>query len=150
MKLSLVLLAGLLAVSTLSAAPPNIIVILADDLGYSDLGCYGGEIPTPNLDRLAKSGARFEKTYTSARCCPTRASLITGLHPHEAGIGDFVTAKPSPKRGPAYTGRLLDNNITTLLCFALAMTNLGLLPLLNTNSTSATINTLINLETFIL
>jgi arylsulfatase len=91
---------------------PNVLVILADDLGYSDLGSYGGEIPTPNLDRLAKSGARFEKCTTSARCCPTRASLITGLHPHEAGIGDFVTAKPSPKRGPAYTGRLLDNNIT--------------------------------------
>ena len=98
----------------LAAEPrrPNVLVILADDLGYSDLGCYGGEIPTPHLDRLAKSGARFEKTYTSARCCPTRASLITGLHPHEAGIGDFVTAKPSPKRGPAYTGHLLDNNIT--------------------------------------
>ena len=91
---------------------PNVLVILADDLGYSDLGCYGGEIPTPNLDRLAKSGARFEKCTNSARCCPTRASLITGLHPHEAGIGDFVSAKPSPKRGPAYTGHLLDNNIT--------------------------------------
>ena len=105
----------LVSIAWLAAAEtrrPNVLVILADDLGYSDLGCYGGEIPTPNLDRLAKSGARFEKTYTSARCCPTRASLITGLHPHEAGIGDFVTAKPSPKRGPAYTGRLLDNNIT--------------------------------------
>ncbi|MCX6919795.1 MAG: arylsulfatase [Verrucomicrobia bacterium] len=91
---------------------PNVLVILADDLGYSDLGCYGGEIPTPNIDRLAKLGVRFEKCTNSARCCPTRASLITGLHPHEAGIGDFVTAKPSPKRGPAYTGHLLDNNIT--------------------------------------
>jgi arylsulfatase len=105
----------LVSIAWLGAAEPrrpNVLVILADDLGYSDLGSYGGEIPTPHLDRLAKSGARFEKCTTSARCCPTRASLITGPHPHEAGIGDFVTAKPSPKRGPAYTGRLLDNNIT--------------------------------------
>ncbi|NBR42512.1 MAG: arylsulfatase [Verrucomicrobia bacterium] len=105
----------LLSATLLAAAEsrrPNILVILADDLGYSDLGCYGGEIPTPNIDRLAKLGVRFEKCTNSARCCPTRASLITGLHPHEAGIGDFVTAKPSPKRGPAYTGHLLDNNIT--------------------------------------
>jgi arylsulfatase len=108
------LLPLLLGAAVVSANPrsPNILVILADDLGYSDLGCYGGEIPTPNLDRLAKAGARFEKVYTSARCCPTRASLITGLHPHEAGIGDFVSAKPAPKRGPAYTGHLLDDNIT--------------------------------------
>lgn len=107
--------AWLLFVAALSAAeprPPNVLLIVADDLGYSDLGCYGGEIPTPNLDRLARSGARFEKCYNSARCCPTRASLITGLHPHEAGIGDFVSAKPAPGRGPAYTGHLLDDNIT--------------------------------------
>ncbi len=95
-----------------AAGRPNVLIILADDLGYSDLGCYGGEIPTPNLDRLAKAGARFEKVYTSARCCPTRASLMTGLHPHEAGIGDFVSAKPSPGRGQAYTGHLLDDNVT--------------------------------------
>ena len=98
--------------SAVAARPPNVLLIVADDLGYSDLGCYGGEIPTPNLDRLAKAGVRFEKCTNSARCCPTRASLITGLHPHEAGIGDFVTAKPSPTRGAAYAGHLLDNNIT--------------------------------------
>ena len=109
---SAVLLFGATWLAAAEGRRPNVLVILADDLGYSDLGCYGGEIPTPNLDRLAKSGARFEKCYNSARCCPTRASLITGLHPHEAGIGDFVTAKPSPKRGPAYAGHLLDNNIT--------------------------------------
>ncbi|MFM7398092.1 MAG: arylsulfatase [Verrucomicrobiota bacterium] len=102
----------LLALSCAAAGRPNVLIILADDLGYSDLGCYGGEIPTPNLDRLAKAGARFDKVYTSARCCPTRASLMTGLHPHEAGIGDFVSAKPSPGRGPAYTGHLLDDNVT--------------------------------------
>jgi arylsulfatase len=108
----LLYLFGLTLAALGAADRPNVLVILADDLGYSDLGAYGGEIPTPNLDRLAKAGARFEKCYNSARCCPTRASLITGLHPHEAGIGDFVSAKPAPKRGPAYTGHLLADNIT--------------------------------------
>ena len=74
-----------------SAAPrPNIIVILADDMGFSDLGCYGGEIRTPNLDRLAKGGLRFTQFYNAARCCPTRASLLTGLYPHQAGIGHMM------------------------------------------------------------
>jgi arylsulfatase A-like enzyme len=63
---------------------PNIIVILADDMGYSDIACYGGEIPTPNLDALAKDGLRFTKFYNTGRCCPTRASLLTGLYPHQA------------------------------------------------------------------
>ncbi len=66
---------------------PNIVLILADDLGYSDLGCYGGEIDTPNLDALAASGARLTSFYTTARCSPSRASLLTGVHPHQAGIG---------------------------------------------------------------
>jgi arylsulfatase A-like enzyme len=66
---------------------PNIILIVADDLGFSDLGCYGGEIETPNLDRLASQGVRFTQFYNCARCCPTRASLLTGLYPHQAGIG---------------------------------------------------------------
>lgn len=94
------------------AGKPNVIVILADDLGFSDLGCYGGEIPTPNLDRLAKQGARFSSFYTSARCCPSRASLLTGLHPHQAGIGSFANAKPQQGWGPAYTGHLLPNCAT--------------------------------------
>nr|XP_061801953.1 arylsulfatase-like [Nerophis lumbriciformis] len=68
-------------------AKPNIVLILADDLGYSDLGCYGGEVQTPNLDALAKSGVRFARFYNAGRCCPTRASLLTGLFPHQAGIG---------------------------------------------------------------
>jgi arylsulfatase len=72
---------------TQSVARPNILVILADDLGYSDLSCYGGEINTPNLDGLAKNGLRFAQFYNSARCCPTRASLLTGLYPHQAGVG---------------------------------------------------------------
>lgn len=106
------LLVGALGAAEPAARPPNVLVVLIDDLGYSDLGCYGGEIPTPNIDRLAAGGVRFEKCYNSARCCPTRASLLTGLHPHEAGIGDFVSAKPSPTGGEAYTGHLLDSNQT--------------------------------------
>lgn len=93
-------------------ARPNVLLILADDLGYSDLGCFGSEIPTPNLDALAGGGLRYSQTYTSARCCPTRASLLTGLHPHQAGIGSFSTAQPDPTRGPAYLGRLSERCVT--------------------------------------
>lgn len=70
---------------------PNIIVIMADDLGYSDLGCYGGEIKTPNLDYLAAQGLRFTQFYNTSRCCPTRAALLTGLYNHNAGIGEMTT-----------------------------------------------------------
>ncbi len=69
---------------------PNILIILSDDMGYSDLGCYGGEIATPNLDRLASNGVRFTQFYNAARCCPTRASLLTGLYPHQAGMGHMT------------------------------------------------------------
>jgi len=69
---------------------PNILLILSDDLGYSDIGCYGGEAQTPNLDKLAENGLRFTQFYTSARCCPSRASLLTGLHPHQAGVGHMT------------------------------------------------------------
>ena len=98
--------------STSSAQQPNILVILADDLGYSDLGCYGSEIPTPNIDALAAGGARLTQFYTSARCCPSRASLMTGLYPTQAGIGDFVSSKPNKRRGPGYLGRLSDHCVT--------------------------------------
>ena len=83
MKISVVLLFGLLVGSSSLAAgaeKPNIVFILADDLGYSDLGCYGGEIATPNLDRLATNGLRFTQFYNTARCWPTRASLLTGFY----------------------------------------------------------------------
>lgn len=73
------------------APRPNIIVILSDDMGFSDIGCYGGEIRTPVLDRLARGGLRFTQFYNTARCCPTRASLITGLYPHQAGVGWMMT-----------------------------------------------------------
>ncbi|GAB3956170.1 arylsulfatase [Spirosoma harenae] len=77
-----------------NAARPNIILIMADDMGYSDLGCYGSEIPTPNLDKLARQGVRFTQFYNTARCCPTRASLLTGLFQHQAGIG-HMTKEPA-------------------------------------------------------
>lgn len=81
---------------------PNIIVIMADDMGFSDLGCYGSEIATPNLDRLAAGGLRFTQFYNGARCCPTRAALLTGLYSHQAGIGHMVQDRGTP----AYQGYL--------------------------------------------
>ena len=83
----------------LSPSKPNILVILADDLGWSDLGCYGGEIETPTLDALAASGVKFTQFYNSARCCPSRASLLTGLYPHQAAVGSMTQ-----DRGPDYPG----------------------------------------------
>ncbi|MSU65972.1 MAG: arylsulfatase [Opitutus sp.] len=83
-----VLALAALATGAGRAAPsPNIVVILADDMGFSDLGCYGGEIATPHLDRLAGGGIRFTQFYNTSRCCPTRAALLTGLYSHQAGIG---------------------------------------------------------------
>src|SRR5690242_2293052 len=83
--------AGSLALAEAAAGPrPNIILILADDMGFSDPGCYGSEIDTPNLDRLASQGVRFSQFYNCARCCPSRASLLTGLYPHQAGVGHMV------------------------------------------------------------
>jgi arylsulfatase len=73
-----------------AAAPPNIVVIMSDDMGFSDIGCYGGEIQTPTLDRLAAGGLRLTHFYNTARCCPTRACLLTGLYPHQAGIGHMM------------------------------------------------------------
>ena len=72
------------------ASRPNIVLILVDDMGYSDIGCYGSEIRTPNVDRLAAEGIRFTQMYNCARCCPSRASLLTGLYPHQAGVGHMV------------------------------------------------------------
>lgn len=87
---------------------PNIVVILADDMGYSDIGCYGGEMETPNLDSLAAKGVRFTQFYNAARCCPTRASLMTGLHPHQAGIGHMM----EDRKRPGYRGDLTRNCVT--------------------------------------
>lgn len=93
---------------TESFEKPNIIVILADDMGYSDIGCFGGEISTPNIDNLAANGVRFTQFYNAARCCPTRASLMTGIYPHECGIGDMT----HNTAGPGYLGYLNDSCTT--------------------------------------
>ena len=87
---------------------PNIILIMADDMGFSDIGCYGGEISTPNLDRLAAEGLRFTQFYNTARCCPTRASLLTGLYSHQAGIGHMV----GDRGVPSYQGYLNNQCVT--------------------------------------
>src|SRR6266853_417744 len=83
-------LVPLLASKQCHGAPPNVVIVLADDMGFSDLVCYGGEIRTPNLDALAAGGLRFTQFYNTARCCPTRASLLTGLYPHQAGVGHMT------------------------------------------------------------
>ncbi|HCE43085.1 MAG TPA: arylsulfatase [Lentisphaeria bacterium] len=87
---------------------PNLILILADDMGFSDIGCYGSEIRTPHLDRMASEGVRFSQFYNCARCCPTRASLLTGQYPHKAGIGHMV----SDDGLPGYRGFLNDRCVT--------------------------------------
>ena len=97
-----VMLLGAAALPAESSESPNIVIILADDMGYSDLGCYGGEIDTPNLDVLAAAGLRFTQFYNTARCCPTRASLLTGLYPHQADVG----AMTGDKGVRGYRGRL--------------------------------------------
>ncbi len=89
---------------------PNIILIMSDDMGYSDLGCYGGEIETPVLDGLAEEGIRFTQFYNGARCCPTRASLISGLYPHQTGIGHMTNPSENFEvhdyHVPGYRGEL--------------------------------------------
>ncbi len=75
---------------------PNIVLILADDLGFSDIGCYGGQIHTPNLDYLAANGLRFTRFHNTSRCCPSRSSLLTGLYDQQAGIGEMTTDRHEP------------------------------------------------------
>ena len=87
---------------------PNIVLILADDLGFSDIGCFGGEIPTPNLDALAADGVRLTQFYNTARCSPSRASLLTGLHPHQTGVG-ILTRDDRPA---GYPGTLNEECVT--------------------------------------
>ncbi|NQZ57893.1 MAG: sulfatase-like hydrolase/transferase [Lentisphaeraceae bacterium] len=97
----------LLSISLLAGDKPNI--ILVDDLGYSDLGCYGGEIHTPNTDKLAFNGLRLTQLYNSARYCPTRASLMTGLYPHKTAVG-FMTVDNGK---PGYRGVLNNHCVTS-------------------------------------
>ncbi len=103
------------AVAPLPAAPPNLVVILADDMGYADLGCYGGLVDTPHLDALAAAGLRFTRFYNSARCSPTRAALLTGLHPHQAGMGILAedpNAFAAEDAAPGYQRFLNDRCLT--------------------------------------
>jgi arylsulfatase len=96
--------------SAAGASRPNILVILVDDMGWSDIGCYGSEIPTPNLDALAKGGIRFTQFYNTGRCSPTRASLLTGHYPHQAGMGHLDgTFKPGH---PGFQAKLADTSVT--------------------------------------
>jgi arylsulfatase len=95
---------------------PNIILIMSDDMGYSDLQPYGGEISTPNLNELASGGLKFTQFYNTARCCPSRASLMTGCYPQQAGIG-HMTNTPNNRNEhnygvPEYQGKLSSNTIT--------------------------------------
>ena len=88
------LLLGVAGVSCINAqnnASPNIILILCDDMGFSDIGCYGGEIHTPNIDGLAEKGIRFSQFKNTGRSCPSRASLLTGHYQHDVGMG-WMTA----------------------------------------------------------
>ena len=92
---------------------PNLIIMMADDMGFSDIGCYGGEIQTPRLDQLASNGLRFKQFYNGARCCPTRAQLMTGLYAHQAGVGHMMT--PYFKDGEpiaSYAGDLSPHAVT--------------------------------------
>ena len=79
-----------------AATPPNVLMIVADDLGYSDLGCYGGDIRTPNIDRLASNGLRLTRFYNTGRCCPSRTSILTGHYPHRIGVGHKVADLGQP------------------------------------------------------
>ncbi|MEM9187481.1 MAG: arylsulfatase [Planctomycetota bacterium] len=101
---------AVLLISTLAAAAerPNIVVVMVDDMGISDIGPYGGEIATPHLDAMAAGGANFSQFYNTGRCCPTRASLLTGLYSHQAGIGHMV----KDQQWPGYRGQLTDRCVT--------------------------------------
>ena len=99
------------AAAQINKSKPDIIIIMADDLGYSDIGCYGGEISTPNLDKLAKAGLRMTNFYNNARCCPTRASLLTGQYAHKVGLA--ANGNALTKNGATIPELLKDNGYQT-------------------------------------
>jgi arylsulfatase A-like enzyme len=106
---------SLIAANAAERTKPNLVLIMADDMGYSDLGCYGSEIRTPHLDALAANGLKFAQFYTYPRCCPTRAALLTGVYPHQAGVGHMVetSGRPLPDHGyPGYKGEISDRVVT--------------------------------------
>lgn len=102
--------AGFACLATLTSAAdrPNIVVLFADDMGFSDVGCFGSEIETPNIDRLAEGGVRLTHFYNTGRCCPSRASILTGLYPHQADIGHMA----GDLDVPGYRDRLSFNAVT--------------------------------------
>lgn len=107
----------MIAMASLAAGAerPNVVLIMVDDLGFSDLGFHGGEIATPNLDALAAGGVRFSQFYNTGRCCPTRASLMTGLHPHQTGIGHMTNPPGQTVHDlgvPGYRGFINDQCVT--------------------------------------
>jgi arylsulfatase A-like enzyme len=109
-----ILVLAIVTVIAKASDRPNIVIVMVDDMGFSDIGCYGGEIKTPNIDGLASGGLRFKQFYNTGRCCPTRASLMTGLHPHQAGIG-HMTETPethSPLANEPYQGYLNEQCVT--------------------------------------
>lgn len=106
--LSLAVLLCLIENNSLADDRPNVVVILVDDMGFSDIGCYGSEIPTPNLDALAAKGLRFRQFYNTGRCCPTRAALLTGLYSHQSGVGHMT----DDYKVPGYQGYLNDRCVT--------------------------------------
>ena len=106
LMLSVFCLTPLPAVSP--AAKPNIVILFADDMGYSDIGCYGSEIRTPNLDALATNGLRFSQFYNTGRCCPSRAAIMTGLYSHQAGVGHMTR----DEKRPGYRGQLGFDTVT--------------------------------------
>src|SRR5206468_2881832 len=87
---------------------PHVVIVVADDMGYSDLGCYGGEVATPTLDRLGRAGGSLTRLYNTTRCSPSRASMLTGLHPHQTGIGILT----SDDRPDGYRGSLNERCLT--------------------------------------
>ena len=108
MKSLLLLLASGLWALSFAAERPNIVLIMADDMGYSDIGCYGSEIHTPVLDQLARNGLRYTQFYNTSRCCPTRAALISGLYSHQAGMG----LMEGDRGWPSYRGSISKNCVT--------------------------------------
>jgi arylsulfatase A-like enzyme len=96
------------------ASRPNLVVIMADDMGFSDIGCFGGEISTPNLDRLAENGVRCTQFYNTGRCCPTRATLLTGRYAHQAGIGWMTNEGGQRWEDHGYPGYVGDLNRTSV------------------------------------
>ena len=104
-KKNFLMTAPLLMASFCSAQEkPNVVLIMVDDMGYSDIGCYGGEILTPNIDALASKGVRFTQFYNTSRSCPARASLMTGLYQHQAGIGQM---SEDPFKNPGFEAGFL-------------------------------------------